>query len=100
MSSKSTARPNRANRPSFRCAECGWAASKWVGRCGECQAWGAVEEVGVPTVRTTVAAPVSQPARPIGEVDAESASSQPTGVEELDRVLGGGLVPGAVVLFA
>ncbi|HEX5533163.1 MAG TPA: DNA repair protein RadA [Actinomycetales bacterium] len=100
MSSKSTARSNRANRPSFRCAECGWAASKWVGRCGECQAWGTVEEVGVPTVRTTVAAPVSQPARPIAEVDAESASSEPTGVEELDRVLGGGLVPGAVVLFA
>ena len=29
----------------FRCAECGWTTAKWVGRCGECQAWGTVEEV-------------------------------------------------------
>lgn len=84
----------------FRCAECGWTASKWVGRCGECQAWGTVEETGVPVVRTTVAAPVSEPARPIGEIDVEAAHAEPTGVDELDRVLGGGLVPGAVVLMA
>jgi len=100
MSSKSTARSGRSARPSFRCAECGWTASKWVGRCGECQAWGTVEEVGVPSIRTTTAAPVSRPARPIAEIDIEAAKSEQTGVEELDRVLGGGLVPGAVVLFA
>ncbi|MBA2767890.1 MAG: hypothetical protein H0U35_01925, partial [Sporichthyaceae bacterium] len=31
-----------ATRSTFRCAECGWATGKWVGRCGECQAWGTV----------------------------------------------------------
>ena len=36
----------RTPRPVFRCTECGWAATKWVGRCGECQAWGTVEESG------------------------------------------------------
>src|SRR4051794_14188927 len=88
------------DRPSYRCAECGWTVGKWVGRCGECQAWGTVEDVSKPTVRTTKAGPVSVPARPIGEVDVEAARAVPTGVDELDRVLGGGLVPGAVVLLA
>jgi DNA repair protein RadA/Sms len=87
-------------RPSFRCSECGWTAGKWVGRCGECQAWGTVVDASSPTVRTTAAGPVSAPARPIADVDVEAARSRPTGVSELDRVLGGGLVPGSVVLLA
>ena len=87
-------------RPSFRCSECGWTAGKWVGRCGECQAWGTVVDASSPTVRTTTAGPVSAPARPIADVDVEAARSRPTGVSELDRVLGGGLVPGSVVLLA
>ncbi|HEX7188135.1 MAG TPA: DNA repair protein RadA [Actinomycetes bacterium] len=87
-------------RPAFRCGECGWATTKWVGRCGECQAWGSVQDAAAPVVRTTAAGPVSAPARPIREVDVEAARAVPTGVPELDRVLGGGLVPGAVVLLA
>lgn len=87
--------------PGYRCSECGWTTAKWVGRCGECQAWGTVEEVGlVASSRTTAAATISAPAVPIGEVDASLASYRPTGVGELDRVLGGGLVPGAVILLA
>lgn len=89
----------------FRCAECGWQAPKWAGRCGECQAWGTIEEAGVPRliragVRAVGPGPVSTPAVPIGAVDARSASARPTGLDELDRVLGGGLVPGAVLLLA
>jgi DNA repair protein RadA/Sms len=88
-----------APKPSYRCVECGWTSLKWVGRCGECQTWGSVEELGL--ARQAVAAgPVTEPARPIGEVDAQVAAARPTGVGELDRVLGGGLVPGAVVLLA
>ena len=87
-------------RPSFRCAECGWLTAKWVGRCGECQAWGTVADTTAPAVRTTRAGPVTTAARPIGEVDVESARALPTGVDELDRVLGGGMVPGAVILMA
>ena len=83
----------------YRCSECGWQTAKWVGRCGECQAWGTVGEVGGVTSRTT-AAPVQRPAVPIGEVDVTHAAARPTGVAEFDRVLGGGLVPGAVVLVA
>ena len=73
--------------------------TKWVGRCPECQAWGTIAEVGATRVRV-VAGPVSSPALPISEVDAEQARSRPTGEAELDRVLGGGLVRGAVVLLA
>jgi DNA repair protein RadA/Sms len=84
-------------RAIYRCGECGWQTPKWVGRCGECQAWGSVEENGS---RTVAPGPVSAPARPIGQVDVEAARARPSGVGELDRVLGGGLVPGAVVLLA
>jgi DNA repair protein RadA/Sms len=88
-------------KPAYRCGECGWQTSKWVGRCGECQAWGSVEEAGAgPAPRVVVAGPVTNPARPIGEVDVQTAQVAATGLDELDRVLGGGLVPGAVLLLA
>ena len=84
----------------FRCSECGWTSTKWVGRCGECQAWGSVEEIAAPKKLSLVAGPVSQAAVPIGEVNLEGAKSRSSGVTELDRVLGGGLVPGAAILLS
>ncbi|WP_083450365.1 DNA repair protein RadA [Luteipulveratus mongoliensis] len=87
-------------RSTFRCAECGWSTVKWVGRCGECQAWGTVAEAGNAPARTPPASVVERPAVPIGQVDATLAQARSTGVGEFDRVLGGGLVPGAVVLVA
>ncbi|MQA62564.1 MAG: DNA repair protein RadA [Actinophytocola sp.] len=86
----------------YRCADCGYQVAKWVGRCPECHAWGTVEELGAPNpalARIAAGAP-SSPARPIGEVDVDTARARTTAVPELDRVLGGGLVPGAVVLLA
>jgi DNA repair protein RadA/Sms len=89
------------DRPAYRCDECGNTAAKWLGRCPECQAWGSLLEIGAgPAVRRVTAGPVSAPARPIGDIGVEAAGSRPTGVGELDRVLGGGLVAGAVVLLA
>lgn len=61
---------------------------------------GTVEEYGATVARTTAAATVLEPARRIAEVDGTTAAFLPTGVDELDRVLGGGLVPGAVILLA
>ena len=92
----------------YRCTECGWQAAKWTGRCGECQAWGTVEEAagprlaraGIRAASYAAASPASTPAVPIGQVDATEARARPTGLDELDRVLGGGLVPGAVLLLA
>ncbi len=89
----------RTSAPAHRCTECGWTTIKWVGRCGECQTWGSVAEVGPTRVRTSPAKP-SCSAVPINEVSLELATAASTGVGEFDRVLGGGLVPGAVVLLA
>ena len=92
----------KSRRSTYRCSECGWETVKWVGRCGECQAWGSVAEVSTPssTVSRTDAAPVTTPAVPIGDVAVEESAFRTSGVPELDRVLGGGLVPGAVILLA
>ncbi|MGD8149216.1 DNA repair protein RadA [Ornithinimicrobium sp. Y1694] len=94
------AKKSSGTRSGYRCAECGWTTVKWVGRCGECQAWGTVTEIGGQTaVRTTAVSP-ARAALPIAEVDAQTAQARSTGVGEFDRVLGGGIVPGAVVLMA
>ncbi len=101
-STSRAARATKASRPAYRCTECGWTTAKWVGRCGECQAWGTVSEEGPAAAgpRTTAVTPTRSPALPIAEIDVDAARAVPTGVDELDRVLGGGLVPGAVVLLA
>ncbi len=92
-------------RASYKCTECGWTGPKWVGRCPECQAWSSVTEVSAAPARaglrtTTTGTLPAKPARaikdiPIGEVERTS-----TGLAELDRVLGGGLVAGQCVLLA
>lgn len=86
--------------PAYRCSDCGWTSVKWVGRCGECQAWGTVDEIGATRTRGTTAAKSGTPALPIGSVDLTAAAATQTGISEFDRVLGGGLVPGAVILLA
>ena len=90
----------KVEKDPFRCNECGWTSQKWVGRCGECQAWGSVEELGAPKKLSLQAGPISAKAMAIGDIDLSAAHARPTGVTELDRVLGGGLVPGAAILLA
>lgn len=87
----------------FRCTECGWTTAKWVGRCGECQAWGTVVEASSSGGNSLSQVPVlipHSPAQPITDVSSHASIKTPTGVSELDRVLGGGIVPGVVVLLA
>lgn len=91
---------SRASRPSYSCSECGWTTAKWVGRCGECQAWGTVEERGAQAGPATGATAVTSTAVPISQVESQAARRMPTEVGEFDRVLGGGIVPGAVILLA
>ena len=91
-------RPARVTA-THRCGECGLVVAKWVGRCPECQAWGSITEVGASRV-TRTAGVVTSPARRISEVSGDQARHRPSGMGELDRVLGGGLVPGSVVLLA
>jgi len=93
------------NSSAYVCSECGWRAVKWVGRCGECQQWGTVVEAGTPRAtlgKTVRAAPpeAGREARPITELSTDAAVHRPSGIAELDRVLGGGIVPGAAILFS
>ena len=92
-------KPAARDRPSHRCGECGLVVAKWLGQCPECQAWGSIAVAGASRV-TAQAGTVTSPAVRIDEVDLELALPRPTGVPELDRVLGGGLVDGVVVLLA
>ncbi|MDY5585123.1 MAG: DNA repair protein RadA [Arcanobacterium sp.] len=88
-------------KTAYVCSECGWTTIKWVGRCADCQAWSTMIEQGESlTNRTTQAIAPASPAMPITEVSTQASTKQPTGVAELDRVLGGGLVAGVVVLLA
>lgn len=90
--------------PGYHCTECGWQALKWVGRCGECQQWGTVVEAGASegiSRSTRVHSPgVGREAQPITELTGESVTHETSGVGEFDRVLGGGIVPGAAILLS
>lgn len=86
---------------SYACSECGWTSVKWVGRCAECQAWGTVVERGVPVAAVRAArVPEGRAARPITDLGTESLTHWPSGIGEFDRVLGGGIVPGAAILLS
>lgn len=83
----------------FKCSECGWESAKWVGRCGECQAWSTLIEAGR-TVGSTKPVNLNTFAVPITDTQIMEATKIATNISELDRVLGGGIVPGSVVLLA
>lgn len=91
-------------RSQYRCSECRHVTAKWVGRCPDCGTWGTVEEVAV--LAAVAGAPArrpvapNSPAVPISSIDPGRTRHDATGVSELDRVLGGGLVPGSVTLLA
>lgn len=86
----------------YTCGECGGTSPKWLGRCPSCGAWNtlveSVAESGAGKNRFQSLAR-SQPVATLAEIEASDVDRQPTGVDELDRVLGGGIVAGGVVLI-
>ncbi|MFM7246090.1 MAG: ATPase domain-containing protein, partial [Actinomycetota bacterium] len=83
----------------YSCTACGETLPKWEGRCPACEAWGSVqEERATLSPRGREAAP-PVPVVALADVDADEAERIPTGIGELDRVLGGGIVPGSLVLL-
>jgi DNA repair protein RadA/Sms len=89
-------------RTIYRCSDCGAVAPQWAGRCAACGAWNALleefEEVRSPSGPGTGGRPAVRPV-PITEFDTRGYVARSTSVGELDRVLGGGLVPGSVTLL-
>jgi DNA repair protein RadA/Sms len=97
--------PMPAPKTVFTCTACGGTNPKWLGRCPHCEAWNTLEEgvaepaAGANGKNRFQALARSQPVATLSEIDAAEVSRTPTGQEELDRVLGGGIVPGGVVLI-
>ncbi|MCG8590159.1 MAG: DNA repair protein RadA [Proteobacteria bacterium] len=89
-------------RSIYACSHCGAQHPRWLGRCTECGQWNTVaEEAAAAPAVEGLAAPAGVGAKPrsLDEIEAAARPRFATGIEELDRVLGGGLVPGAVVLL-
>ncbi len=90
---------NRRTRSRFVCSACGATSLRWAGRCPECGEWNAlVEEVLERAAARGERAPAVA-ARPLAEVDVAEAARVSTGTAELDRLLGGGIVPGGLYLL-
>jgi DNA repair protein RadA/Sms len=79
----------------YACTECGYSAGRWLGKCPACNAFGTLVEEAPAGAK---AAPSARPLLRLVDVEADEAERIPTGVPELDRVLGGGLVPASLVL--
>lgn len=86
----------------FFCKECGYESAKWQGQCPGCRAWNTLVEAPVErkgrnrvSSRNTLIA--AKPAR-LNEIETQQECRKATGMEELDRVLGGGIVPGSLIL--
>ncbi|MGN5520114.1 DNA repair protein RadA [Halopseudomonas sp. Lyrl_26] len=95
------------NKRLYGCTECGATFSKWAGQCSECQAWNTLVETVIDTTpvggssagRSSHWAGEAAQVKTLAEVSTEETPRQPSGSSELDRVLGGGLVSGSVVLI-
>ena len=89
----------------YSCTECGGNSPKWLGKCPGCGAWNTlIESIEESAPKNRYQAPsqglnASQPVATLAEIDASDTDRQPTGIDELDRVLGGGIVAGGVVLI-
>ena len=98
-SSSSKVRKKRS-RAAYVCGSCGATHPRWVGRCGTCGEWNTVDEVAAqPSAGARERSGGTHRARPLGEVKTEDAARLPTGIDELDRALGGGPVRGGVILL-
>jgi DNA repair protein RadA/Sms len=94
----------RDSKTIYTCRECGGTSAKWLGKCPHCNAWNTLEEgVAEPAAGSTKnrfqGLTRSLPVATLGDITAAEVSRTPTGLEELDRVLGGGIVEGGVVLI-
>jgi DNA repair protein RadA/Sms len=87
-------------RTTYRCSDCADESPQWAGRCPGCGAWNTLDQAEpVEAAPSGVGLSTPSVAQPIGEVDLAEWAARPTDIDELDRVLSGGLVPGSVTLL-
>ena len=91
----------KGSKTTFVCRECGETSMKWLGRCPECLSWNSFDEIEINTKSAKNAEKVTEnKAEKFSELKMPTYMRSHTGMEELDRVLGGGLVDGSVVLLS
>jgi len=84
----------------YRCRECGYVSPKWIGKCPDCGKWDTFTEEVVPVSGSKQRQGYGKAAAvPINAIDVHDSERISTGLQEFDRVLGGGLVPGSLVLI-
>lgn len=92
----------KRTRSVYACQECGWETAKWQGRCSECQAWNSLIERAIRVATSPARDRVSGQSRTpveVAEITGEDEPRLALDISEFDRVLGGGIVPGSVVLI-
>ncbi|MEQ8762891.1 MAG: ATPase domain-containing protein, partial [Planctomycetota bacterium] len=89
----------KKSKSSFECQHCGARSSAWSGRCSVCGEWGGIEETSAPKIVRGVAGPLVVEPQTLAEVSGFEIERAPSGLHELDRVLGGGPVPGSAILI-
>ncbi|MCD6525396.1 MAG: DNA repair protein RadA [Desulfuromonas sp.] len=92
----------RKTKSIFSCSNCGYQSPKWMGKCPDCQQWNSFIEETVTTGRTTTGRMATEPAAQVQrlqEISSSTEKRQQCGISELDRVLGGGIVPGSFTLI-
>ena len=103
MNSPSGNRAMAKDKSIYTCSECGGTSPQWLGKCPACGAWNTLIEGVAETATKHRYQPrgvnAAQPVATLSEIEASDVDRTPTGVEELDRVLGGGIVAGGVVLI-
>ena len=88
-------------KSAFVCEDCGAEHSKWQGQCGTCSAWNTLSRVNITPIANAAVgyAGVTAQVKKLSEIEALETPRIASGFKELDRVLGGGFVPGSVVLI-
>jgi len=98
---------SRKKRTRYVCSNCGWESSQWLGVCGACSRWNTLEEFHIPendgqkTHKARLQASGKSATKPmtLDEIPVSEADRTVTGMNELDRVLGGGMMPGSFILL-
>ncbi|THU04427.1 DNA repair protein RadA [Lampropedia puyangensis] len=96
------------DKVSYVCSNCGASSARWLGRCPSCEAWNNLIETAAPSAKSEsknrlasahYAGATAQAITPLAQIDAQDVARSATTLHELDRVLGGGIVEGSVVLI-
>lgn len=90
----------RGHKTTFVCRECGATSIKWLGRCPDCASWNSFDEIEIKEAFSVTKKEFTNKAEKFSELKTTEYIRSHTGMEELDRVLGGGLVDGSVVLLS